>query len=271
VASQSGHLVVVDRLLQNKRVDPAANNNCAIRMASQKGHFAVVNRLLQDKRVDPAATNDAAIKLASENGHASVVARLMKDKRVNLTVYDNASLRISAHKCHTDVAEVLLNDPRIDAAAIHRLSPAAFEITLPSNPGHEMLHLLSHTVQLPFPVGSCIIKWKPLIRRHRYHQLLCLETLIASKWHKEGEHRDVSEDVIAKYVRSFACWIAISTRPRYSQSQSLSPMLLCVMFALILVRCSSAAAASNPTTVVARVRRMTGRSVQEEAEITVLI
>jgi hypothetical protein len=63
-----------------------------------------------------------------------------------------------------------------------------------------MLHLLSRTIPLPFPANSCIIRWQPLIRRHRYHQLLRLETLIASKWHRGGEYRDVSEDVIAKYV-----------------------------------------------------------------------
>jgi hypothetical protein len=71
---------------------------------------------------------------------------------------------------------------------------------IPANPGHDMLHLLSHTIPLPFPTNSAIIRWQPLIRRHRYHQLLRLETLIASTWHKEGEHRDVSEDVIAKYA-----------------------------------------------------------------------
>jgi hypothetical protein len=42
--------------------------------------------------------------------------------------------------------------------------------------------------------------WQPQIRRYRYQQLLRMETLIASKWHKEGEHRDVSEEVIAKYA-----------------------------------------------------------------------
>ena len=36
-ASQKGHVNVVKLLLKDTRVDPAANNNAAIRYASQKG------------------------------------------------------------------------------------------------------------------------------------------------------------------------------------------------------------------------------------------
>ena len=69
-----------------------------------------------------------------------------------------------------------------------------------------MLHLLSHTVPLPFPTTSCILHWQPLIRRHRYHQLLRLETLIESDWHKNGEHRDVTDGVISKYSLGVVMW-----------------------------------------------------------------
>ena len=53
VASWNGHLVVVERLLQDERVNPSAGDNYAIKYAAGKGHLAVVDRLLQDKRVDP--------------------------------------------------------------------------------------------------------------------------------------------------------------------------------------------------------------------------
>ena len=42
-----------NRLLEDPRVDPSANNNEAIGIASAYGHLAIVNRLLADPRVDP--------------------------------------------------------------------------------------------------------------------------------------------------------------------------------------------------------------------------
>jgi hypothetical protein len=96
--------------------------------------------------------------------------------------------------------ELLQKDPRVDPTAVHQHFPTGTTATISAAPDTDTLHLLSHTVPLPYPAGSAIVHWQPLIRQHRYHQLLRLETRIASKWHKEGEHRDVSEDVIAKYV-----------------------------------------------------------------------
>jgi surface antigen len=52
-------------------------------MASRYGHIAVVERLLQDPRVDPSADDDDAFDLASKYGHVAVVNRLLQDPRVN--------------------------------------------------------------------------------------------------------------------------------------------------------------------------------------------
>jgi hypothetical protein len=59
----------VMELLQDDSVDPAIEDNRAIRGASFRGHLAVVNCLLQDARVDPAAQDNCAIFLASQEGH----------------------------------------------------------------------------------------------------------------------------------------------------------------------------------------------------------
>ena len=40
------------------RVDPTANENESIRRASQNGDLRVVERLLQDERVDPSARDN---------------------------------------------------------------------------------------------------------------------------------------------------------------------------------------------------------------------
>jgi hypothetical protein len=81
-----GHLAVVERLLQDKRVDPSANNNDAVRMAAASGHLAIVERLLQDKRVDPSADGNFAVRMSAWNGRLAVVDRLLEDDRVDFTI-----------------------------------------------------------------------------------------------------------------------------------------------------------------------------------------
>ena len=55
-----GHFAVVELLLSDPEVNPAADNNYAIRMASENGHRDVVELLLVDERVDPAADDNYA-------------------------------------------------------------------------------------------------------------------------------------------------------------------------------------------------------------------
>jgi hypothetical protein len=50
-------LAVVERLLQDERVNPAAQNNKAICSAARNGHSAVVELLSKDARVDASAVN----------------------------------------------------------------------------------------------------------------------------------------------------------------------------------------------------------------------
>jgi hypothetical protein len=73
---------VVNRLLQDPRVDPSAQDNAAILEASGNGLIDVVNRLLQDLRVDPSAQDNQAIRWAFHNGRIDVVSRLLADDRV---------------------------------------------------------------------------------------------------------------------------------------------------------------------------------------------
>jgi ankyrin repeat protein len=61
---------------------PSADNNLAIRWASDRGHIDIVNRLLEDLRVDPSADNNLAIRWASDRGHIDIVNRLLEDLRV---------------------------------------------------------------------------------------------------------------------------------------------------------------------------------------------
>ena len=73
---------MVDRLLQDPRVNPATKDNYALTWAAAGGHLVVVERLLQDKRVDPSARKNSALKHALRNNHFSVAKRLKQDPRV---------------------------------------------------------------------------------------------------------------------------------------------------------------------------------------------
>ena len=88
-SAKNGHTDVVKILLADPRVNPAAQNNDAIRLASQYGHTDIVKILLSDPRVNPNADNNYAIGLASENGHTDVVKILLSDPRVNERAINN--------------------------------------------------------------------------------------------------------------------------------------------------------------------------------------
>jgi hypothetical protein len=114
LAAKTGDITVVERLLQDLRVDPSAHNNFAIWMAACGGHLKVVERLLQDLRVDPSARDNYAILLAAENGHLAVVERLLQDKRVDPSAENNYAIRLAAYNGHIKVVERLLQDERVD-------------------------------------------------------------------------------------------------------------------------------------------------------------
>jgi hypothetical protein len=92
LAALNGHLSVVERLLQDKRVDPSACDNYAVRWAAQFGHLAFVDLLLRDARVDPSADNNYAVRQAAARGHLAVVDRLLEDDRVDAAVAIQHSL-----------------------------------------------------------------------------------------------------------------------------------------------------------------------------------
>jgi ankyrin repeat protein len=116
IASQSGRVDVVDRLLQEDRsvVDPSANNNYAIRYASRFGRVDVVDRLLQEDKdrsvVDPSADNNYAIRTASKYGHIDVVNRLLQEDMVDPSADNNVAIRLASRFGRVDVVDRLLHD-----------------------------------------------------------------------------------------------------------------------------------------------------------------
>lgn len=123
VAAMKGHVEIVNLLLNDPRVDPAAGDNIAIQKAASSGHVQVVDLLLNDPRVDPAAEDDYAIQRAAAKGHVEVVKLLLTDpraiNRVNPAAEYNEAITSAAREGRAQVVELLMNDPlnRVDPAA----------------------------------------------------------------------------------------------------------------------------------------------------------
>ena len=85
-----GYFDKVKSLLLNENVNPADNNNYAIRWASFYGYYNIVKLLSKDKRVNPADWNNCAIRWVSENGYFNILKLLLGNKRViNSFNFDN--------------------------------------------------------------------------------------------------------------------------------------------------------------------------------------
>jgi len=149
-ASDRGHVAIVDVLMNDRRADPGASNQFALRLACKNGHVAVVERLLRDTRVVPHHGRQSALWWASRNGHVAivdyllrdgrvdpsyphalftacfrghvaVVRRLLRDERVDPSVCEQAAVEYASNEGHVAIVDLLLGDARVDPSA-HRQS-----------------------------------------------------------------------------------------------------------------------------------------------------
>jgi ankyrin repeat protein len=100
-------------------VDPAADNNYAIRWAAEKGRTVIVRLLLSDPRVNPGVEDNYAIAQAAERGHTEIVRLFLGDPRVDPAADDNYAIRWAAIHGQDEVVELLLGDSRVDPRAIN--------------------------------------------------------------------------------------------------------------------------------------------------------
>jgi hypothetical protein len=96
---------VVKLLLADPRVDPAADDNFAIRWSSGLGHAEVVKLLLADPRVNYCNGISAALELASGAGHIEVVQQFLSNAE---TVVTRKALTAADKGSHDAVMQLLL-------------------------------------------------------------------------------------------------------------------------------------------------------------------
>lgn len=97
-AAWNGHLELMQTLQARHKIDPAVDDNCALRISAANGHEDVVRYLLRQDGVDPSARENEALRLATEHGHVSVAALLVeveKGKRASKRERERVHRRVS--------------------------------------------------------------------------------------------------------------------------------------------------------------------------------
>lgn len=121
-AAAGGHVAVVDLLLADARVDPAAREGEALLSACAKGHLEVARRLLAHPRVDPSLRDQEALFSALEARNEGIALRLLSHPRVDPTVRDGEAVALAARGRLWSVLRELLRYPRINAAVEHSVA-----------------------------------------------------------------------------------------------------------------------------------------------------
>lgn len=114
VACKFGHIDLVRRMLQDKRLAPERQNSACLRYAAESGHCDVLALLIADGRSACNALNNAAVCGASENGHAGAVRMLMTDPNVDPSARKNQCIVRASRNGHGSVVAALLTDARVD-------------------------------------------------------------------------------------------------------------------------------------------------------------
>ena len=119
-ACKNGDVEIVQLILDCTEFDPSeasmyveyGDKNGAIRWACCNGHIAVVDRLIQDRRVDPSGDDDGPIKISICQGYTDIVYLLLQDARVDPSANNNWAIRVAKKSVYTDVINLVLQDPR---------------------------------------------------------------------------------------------------------------------------------------------------------------
>jgi ankyrin repeat protein len=120
VACSKGHSEIVSLLLGDPRVDPSTNDNDVIIGVCNSDAYerdVIVKLLLTDPRVDPSAQGNRALKVATQNGSTDVMMLLLVDPRVDPSVGSNFALKTACHDGYHLVVKLLLTNPRVDPSA----------------------------------------------------------------------------------------------------------------------------------------------------------
>ena len=150
LAIQNGHKSIVETLLSDARVDPAASISKIWIIVSASKSVDVLDVLLRDGRADPAYDNNALLNTLVDYNRVLMVKRLLKDTRVDPAANDSYVVYVACRRAHILMLQALLQDGRVDpAAAGNRALLAAVKSKCV-----QCIHLLLHAPGVDYTAGN---------------------------------------------------------------------------------------------------------------------
>jgi ankyrin repeat protein len=119
MAVQEGHIPVIELLLEKGNVNPAANENAALRIASENGLTDIVQLLLERPEVNPGALNNEALMDATRNGHTDIVRLLLAHPKFNPSVGVDQAAFLASSMNHADIVKLFIIDGRLNPSILH--------------------------------------------------------------------------------------------------------------------------------------------------------
>lgn len=117
LAAKRGDVATLDYFLENSRVDPSMKHNDALIFATAGGHLEVVKRLLQDRRVadnNNGEYSNRPLDNAIFHGYVEMTRYLLKHARLNS---DSSILLNAVYRPDSQILDILLQDGRFDPSA----------------------------------------------------------------------------------------------------------------------------------------------------------
>ena len=114
-ASSAGNHQIVKYILNNVYTRLTELEN-ALTIASKNNYPEVVKLLLNDPRIDPSADNQCAVKQASNGEYIEVLKLLLKDHRVDPHIYKNAVIHAVIRSNDLKAIKILLNNNQINVS-----------------------------------------------------------------------------------------------------------------------------------------------------------
>lgn len=110
-ACGSGNINIVRHLLVS--VDPSRDSCYGIALASENGHLDIVELLIADPRVNPADYDNYAFRVACYNGHVHIAKHLLTNPRITPTAHDNGAILGAIANNQPSIISLLLDSSSV--------------------------------------------------------------------------------------------------------------------------------------------------------------
>jgi hypothetical protein len=154
--------------LAHPKVNPAADNNEALRNACNFNQIEIVKLLLADTRVSPC---DVDISQAIYANHTEMIRLLLTDSRVDPTRHENPFYKAIKYG-HNNIVKMLFDDHRVNPNGQDCIRVKEYEIVKIGNVLLSVKNGDEETCQVVavYDVKEAYLRWKYRIGGEKYNQ-----------------------------------------------------------------------------------------------------